>query len=145
MKITIEPIGVIHSPYQDTEEIPRQGVLKPQAEGRVEVDTPYREGLEGLDQFSHAVLIFYFHESTSEKLRGTPPGADKSRGVFAIRGPHRPNHLGLSVVEILRLTEDGFVFSGVDMLDGTPLVDIKPHVGGLDPQNSRGPSFQGRH
>jgi tRNA-Thr(GGU) m(6)t(6)A37 methyltransferase TsaA len=145
MKFKLKSIGVIHSPYKNTSEIPRQGVLKPETEGRVVVDEDYREGLDGLDQFSHAVLIFYFHGSGEERLRGTPPGADRSRGVFAIRGPHRPNRLGLSVVEIKKLTPEGFVFGGVDMLDGTPLVDIKPYVGGLVPPNSRGPSFQGTH
>jgi len=145
MKIEIETIGTIQSPYKDTPEIPRQGVLEPYAEGRVILDEPYHPGLDGLDQFSHAVLIFYFHQSGEARLHGTPPGASKPRGVFAIRGPHRPNHLGLSVVKIKKLFHDGFVFSGVDMLDGTPLVDIKPYVNMLDPRNSRDPFFQGSH
>lgn len=145
MKIELLTIGRIHTPYRDTGEIPRQGVLEPQTEGRVMLDEAYRQGLDGLDQFTHAVLIFYFHESGEERLEGTPPGADKPRGVFAIRGPHRPNHLGLSVVKIKQLKKDGFIFTGVDMLDGTPLLDIKPYVRILDPKNSKDPFFQGSH
>ena len=133
MEIQLKSIGRIQTPFQRPEELPRQGVLKPECEGRVVLDKSYWEGLDGMDQFSHAVLIFYFHQSDQEMMRGTPPGASKSRGVFAIRGPHRPNHLGLSVVKIKQMREDGFVFSGVDMLDGTPLVDIKPYVQMLEP------------
>jgi len=145
MKIEIETIGTIQSPYHNTKEIPRQGVLEPHAEGRVILDKFYHRGLDGLDQFTHAVLIFYFHHSGEARLQGTPPGADKPRGVFAIRGPHRPNHLGLSVVKIKQLRDDGFIFTGVDMLDGTPLVDIKPYVNLLDLRNSKDPFFQGSH
>lgn len=145
MKIAIETIGTIQSPYHNTAEIPRQGVLEPHAEGRVILYEAYHPGLDGLDQFTHAVLIFYFHQSGEARLQGTPPGADKPRGVFAIRGPHRPNHLGLSVVEIKDLRKDGFIFTGVDMLDGTPLLDIKPYVNMLDPRNSKDPFFQGSH
>ena len=145
MKTEIQSIGVIHSPYKDTVAIPRQGVLEPEREGRVELLDQYKEGLEGLERFTHAVLIFYFHQAGEEKLKGTPPGTDEARGVFAIRGPHRPNRLGLSVVRIRRMTENGFVFSGVDMLDGTPLLDIKPYVRMLDDQVSSGTGFQGSH
>ncbi len=133
MEIRLKSIGTIQTPYQRPEELPRQGLLKPESEGKVVLDEPYWEGLDGMEHFSHAVLIFYFHQSDQEMMRGTPPGASKSRGVFAIRGPHRPNHLGLSVVKIKRIEKDGFVFSAVDMLDGTPLVDIKPHIQVLDP------------
>ena len=145
MKTNVKPIGVIRTPYTDPEEIPRQGILKPETEGRIELLDEYKEGLEGLDGFSHAVLIFYFHQAKEEKLKGTPPGADKARGVFAIRGPHRPNHLGLSVVRIRKMTENGFIFSCVDMLDGTPLLDIKPYVSMLDDQVDDGIAFQGSH
>lgn len=145
MKIEIETIGTIHSPYHNTTEIPRQGTLEPHVEGRVILYEPYYPGLDGLDQFTHALLIFYFHQSGEARLHGTPPGADKPRGVFAIRGPHRPNHLGLSVVKIKQMQKDGFVFTGVDMLNGTPLVDIKPYVNMLNPRNSKDPFFQGSH
>ena len=145
MKATIRSIGVIQTPYTRTHEIPRQGVLEPVTEGRVVLKDAYKEGLEGLNTFSHAVLIFYFHQAREERLKGTPPWADKERGVFAIRGPHRPNRLGLSVVKIHKITPDGFVFSGVDMLDGTPLIDIKPYVNMLDPLKEGGEGFQGRH
>ena len=145
MNIELQTIGTIYTPYRDTGEIPRQGVLEPKTEGRVLLKEAYRQGLDGLDQFTHAVLIFYFHHSGEARLEGIPPGADKPRGVFAIRGPHRPNHLGLSVVAIRELREEGFTFTGVDMLDETPLLDIKPYVKILDPQNSKDPFFQGSH
>jgi len=145
MEYTLRTIGVIHTPYRRTVDIPRQGFLDPHTEGSIELFEDYRVGLEGLEGFSHAVLIFYFHKAEGEKLKGTPPGAFGERGVFAIRGPHRPNHLGLSVVKILRLTSAGFSFTGVDMLDGTPLLDIKPYVDALNIQNQRHTGFQGSH
>ena len=145
MKATIQSIGIINTPYTSTDEIPRQGVLEPATEGQVVLNDAYREGLEGLSAFSHAVLIFYFHQANEGKLKGTPPWADKERGVFAIRSPHRPNRLGLSVVKIRKITREGFVFTGVDMLDGTPLIDIKPYVSMLDPLKEGGSDFQGNH
>jgi len=88
----------------------------------------YVPGLKDLEQFSHAIVLYYFHKSDREQLQGKPFLEDCKRGIFAIRSPHRPNHLGLSVIKIKRIVENKIFFTEVDMLDGAPVVDIKPYI-----------------
>lgn len=128
MKINLKSIGTIHTPYSESHDIPIQGIFKPDVEGYAELDECYLNGLKDLDQFSHAILIYYFHCSTEEKLEGKPFLEDEKHGIFAIRSPHRPNHLGFSIVRIRCIQGNRIYFSEVDMLDGTPLLDIKPFV-----------------
>ena len=85
-------------------------------------------GLKDLDGFSHAIIIYYFHQSQKEKVVGKSFLEDKKHGIFAIRSPHRPNHIGLSIVKIKRIEANKLYFTEVDMLDGTPVLDIKPYV-----------------
>ncbi|MGM0530775.1 MAG: tRNA (N6-threonylcarbamoyladenosine(37)-N6)-methyltransferase TrmO [Bacteroidota bacterium] len=125
-------IGIIRTPFQHTNEAPKQGVFEPESEGRIELFEDYREGLKDLDQFSHAILIFYFHKIEEMKLTGTPPMDTEERGIFAIRGPQRPNHLGLTIVRIKEIQGTQILVTGVDMLDKTPLLDIKPYIRELD-------------
>jgi len=127
-QITINPIGVIRSPYKEPENIPIQGVFKKEAEGQIELMEKYVPGLKDLEQFSHAIVLYYFHKSDREQLQGKPFLEDCKHGMFAIRSPHRPNHLGLSVIKIKRIVENKIFFTEVDMLDGTPVVDIKPYI-----------------
>jgi tRNA-Thr(GGU) m(6)t(6)A37 methyltransferase TsaA len=127
-QIILQPIGIIHSPYKQAKDIPIQGRFKDDVEAWVELKKEFVEGLMDLDQFSHCFLIFYLHKSDKVNIQGTPYLEDKVHGIYAIRSPHRPNHLGLSVVKIKRIEKNRLFFSEVDMIDGTPLIDIKPYV-----------------
>ena len=126
--IVIKQIGIIHSPYKSLNDIPIQGNLNSEVEAYVELNKKYKEGLPDLDGFSHAILIYYFHESKREDVIGRPYLENKKHGIFAIRSPHRPNHLGLSIVEVGRIVDNKLHFTCVDMLDETPLIDIKPYI-----------------
>jgi tRNA-Thr(GGU) m(6)t(6)A37 methyltransferase TsaA len=127
-QIIMNPIGVIHSPYKEPKDIPIQGIFKNDVEGRVQLKEKYIKGLRDLDGFSHAILIYYFHQSQKEKIEGKPFLEQNTHGIFAIRSPHRPNHMGFSIVRISKIEGNIIYFTGVDMLDGTPLLDIKPYV-----------------
>jgi tRNA-Thr(GGU) m(6)t(6)A37 methyltransferase TsaA len=127
-KIELTPIGIIHTPYQQSRDIPIQGRFKPDTQGKIEIYEPYVAGLQDLDGFSHAIVIYYFNQSTKETLVGQPYLESEKHGIFAIRSPHRPNHLGLSVIQIEKIRENTIVFSEVDMLDGSPVLDIKPYI-----------------
>ncbi len=139
---TLTPIGIVHSCFKEKFGIPRQPGLAPAAKATLELLPPYNrpEAVEGLDQTSHIWLQFIFHQSVSEAWRPTvrPPrlGGNKRLGVFATRAPVRPNALGLSVVKLegIDTTEGGvrLQLSGIDLVDGTPVVDIKPYVPYVD-------------
>ena len=130
--ITIKPIGLIHTPYHDHADIPIQGRFKSDVAGWVELQPGYRQGLRDLDGFSHAFLLYYFHGSDRTVLTGRPFLENRAHGIFAIRSPHRPNHIGMSVVLIERIENGCLHFTHVDMLDCTPLLDIKPYVTHFD-------------
>jgi tRNA-Thr(GGU) m(6)t(6)A37 methyltransferase TsaA len=128
MRITMNPIGVIHSPYKEPKDMPIQGIFKPDVEAWLELKDEYAGGLDGLEGFSHAIILYYFHKSSTEQIRGTPFLEDQTHGIFAIRSPHRPNHIGLSVVKICSIEGNKLHFKDVDVLDQTPVLDIKPYV-----------------
>jgi tRNA-Thr(GGU) m(6)t(6)A37 methyltransferase TsaA len=128
MRIIMNPIGMIHSPYKDAKGMPIQGTFKPEIEAWVELKAEYRPGLAGLEDFSHAIILYYFHKSSKEQIQCKPFLEDKKHGIFAIRSPHRPNHIGLSIVRICRIEGNRLYFKEVDVLDGTPVLDIKPYV-----------------
>ena len=128
MKITMHPIGMIHSPYKEPRDIPIQGIFKPDVEAWVELRKQYCSALKDLEDFSHAILLYHFHRSGTEQLQGKPFLEDDEHGIFAIRSPHRPNHIGLSVVKVRSIEDNKLHFSQVDILDGTPVLDIKPYV-----------------
>ena len=130
--ITVRPIGIIKTPYDDPKGMPIQGRFKDDITGRAELFAEYGEGLKDLDSFSHAILIYHFNRAEETRLLGRPFLEDVDHGIFAIRNPARPNHLGLSVVRILKVEETAVVFSEVDILNGTPLIDIKPYVSHFD-------------
>ncbi len=131
-RIELTPIGTIHTPYTESKDMPIQGRFKDDVEGWLELKEEYAPGLKDLDGFSHAILIYYFHRSEREELQGRPFLEETTRGIFAIRSPHRPNHLGFSVVRLQRIEGNRVYFTEVDMLDGTPLLDIKPYVEHFD-------------
>ena len=132
MQITLEPIGVIHSPYQKKEDIPIQGVFKTEGVGTIEVFDKYAEGLTDIEGFSHIQIVYFFHKSRDYSLLGKPFLEDKLHGIFAIRSPHRPNHLGISVVRLLERKGNLLKVEEIDVFDKTPLLDIKPYVPKFD-------------
>jgi tRNA (adenine37-N6)-methyltransferase len=134
MNIVLKPIGVIHSPFKDLDGMPIQPAGASGVKGTVEVFEEYRTGLNDLDGFSHIVLLYLFHRSQGFSLHVVPYLDTQMRGVFATRAPRRPNAIGLSVVQ-LDMIKDGILqIQNVDILDGTPLLDIKPYVPEFDTQ-----------
>ena len=131
MEILMHPIGIIHSPFTDKSQMPIQA-SRSQARGVVEVYTEYAEGLQDLEGFSHIFLLYAFHESSGYSLLVKPFLDDHLRGLFATRYPARPNPIGLSVVRLAARQGNTLEVEGVDMLDGTPLLDIKPYVTDFD-------------
>ena len=131
-QIIMNPIGTIHSPYKESKEIPIQGRFKDDAEAWLKLKKDYARGLKDLDKFSHCILIYYFHKSDKETIEGKPFLEDEKHGIFAIRSPHRPNHIGFSVVKIQRIQGNKLYFTQVDMIDGTQILDIKPYVKHFD-------------
>ena len=138
MTYQFEPIAVIRSPYREKFAVPRQANLVKAAQGELHLLAPYNDPLsvKGLEQFSHLWLLFHFHHIDPSKKRLTvrPPrlGGNKSLGVFATRSPFRPNNIGLSVVELLDIVikknQVILTVSGLDLVDGTPIIDIKPYL-----------------
>jgi tRNA-Thr(GGU) m(6)t(6)A37 methyltransferase TsaA len=131
-RIIYKPIGVIHSEHAIAEETPIQPAYAKGCCGRAEIFPEYEEGLRDLDGFSHIYLIYHFHLSESVKLIVKPFLQDVERGVFATRAPSRPNMIGLSIVELVRREGNVLYLDGVDILDGTPLLDIKPYIARFD-------------
>ena len=127
-QICYRPIGVIHSPYKEPYGVPFQPRLSHGVEGRVEVFPEYAAGLADLDGFSHITLICHFHRAHGYKLRVTTPHREGLRGLFATRAPHRPNPIGISTVRLLKVEGRILHIVDLDIIDGTPLLDIKPYV-----------------
>jgi len=123
----VESIGIIHSPFKSVQECPIQP-SRSKAIGEVEIFKEYQEGLEDTNGFSHLILIYWFHKSKGYSLKVKPFLDDKLRGLFATRAPRRPNQIGLSVVKLLRREENILFVEGIDVVDKTLLLDIKPYV-----------------
>jgi tRNA (adenine37-N6)-methyltransferase len=134
MNIALKPIGVIHSPFKDLDGMPIQPAGASGVKGSVEVFEEYRAGLKDLDGFSHIVLLYLFHRSPGFSLQVVPYLDTEMRGVFATRAPRRPNAIGLSVVQLDMIKDGTLQIQNVDILDGTPLLDIKPYVPEFDAQ-----------
>ena len=132
MSITYEPIGTIHSPFSRIEDMPIQPAGALGVRGTVQVRVEFAEGLKDLDGFSHLILLYHFHQVRQVRLVVVPFLDRKERGVFATRAPTRPNPIGISVVELLRVEGGVLHIQNVDVLDGTPLLDIKPYVPQFD-------------
>ena len=130
--ICFKPIGTIFTPYKEAAGTPIQAAAAVGVKGRIEILPEYQEGLQDLEGFSHLILLYVFHLSRGYALRVKPFLDDVKRGVFATRAPARPNPIGLSVVRLKRVDGTTLYISDVDMLDGTPLLDIKPFVPELD-------------
>ena len=131
-EIKYKPIGIIHSPYKQPKGTPIQPAGAKGINGRVEVFPEYAEGLKDVEGFSHIILIYHFHLSKASSLKAKPYMNSKAHGVFAMRGPSRPNPIGISVVRLVRIEDNILHIQDVDIVDGTPLLDIKPYVPGFD-------------
>ena len=128
--LQLEPIGVARTPFKQKSAVPRQPALAEGALGTIELaPTPQMaDALSDLSSFSHVWVIFWFHEAEGWRPKVLPPRSEVKRGVFATRSPHRPNALGLSVLKLERIEYTTLHVRGVDMLDGTPVLDVKPYV-----------------
>jgi tRNA-Thr(GGU) m(6)t(6)A37 methyltransferase TsaA len=131
MGFLMRPIGVIHSPFFEKDETPIQS-SRTQTIGLVEVRPEFADGLQDIDGFSHIILLYVFHKSSGFSLRITPFLDDREHGLFATRYPYRPNPIGLSVVRLVKRQDNILTVEGVDVLDGTPLLDIKPYLQDFD-------------
>ncbi len=130
--IVYHPIGIIHTPYKEPRNMPIQGRYNKYVDGYCTIQNEFQEGLTDLEHFSHAILIYHLHKSKVIHVVEKPFLENAEHGIFAVRSPNRPNKIGISVVRILKILENKLHFTEVDMLDGTPLLDIKPFVGHFD-------------
>ena len=144
-EIKIKPIGIIHTPYKDSKGMPIQGTFKKDVTGQVEIFPEYQQGLKDIEGFSHLILFYYFNRSKEEKLIEKPFLEDEPHGIFSIRGPHRPNHIGFSVVKLEKIEGNMVTFSEVDILDSTPLLDIKPYISHFDSRKNVKNGWLDRH
>jgi tRNA-Thr(GGU) m(6)t(6)A37 methyltransferase TsaA len=132
MTIVFNPVGIIHAPYPHTEGTPIQPVFSKGQQCRVEIFPKYRAGLADLEGFSPIHLIYFMHRVEGSALTCTPFLDTREHGIFATRAPRRPNPIGFSVVELLGIDGGMLTVGGVDTIDGTPLLDIKPYVPDFD-------------
>jgi tRNA-Thr(GGU) m(6)t(6)A37 methyltransferase TsaA len=131
-EIKYKPIGVIHSPFKEPQGIPIQSAGAQGIDGTVELFPEYTEGLKDVEGFSHLILIYHFHLSKESPLKVKPYMDNKVHGVFAMRGPSRPNSIGISIVRLVRVEGNLLHIQDIDIVDGTPLLDIKPYVPEFD-------------
>ncbi len=135
---TFRPIGIVHSPYTTTKEVPKGLGAEHRAEGTIEIVPEFADGLLDIEGFSHLFVLWAFDRSQwTGELVGVPPTDDRPHGVFATRSPRRPNPLGLTVVELLRREGSVLHLRGVDMLDGTPVLDLKPYLSSIPAEQLR--------
>ena len=132
MTISYQPIGTIRSPFEGVEKVPIQPAAASGVRGTVEVSAEFADGLQDLRGFSHIILLYHFHRVTQARLTVVPFLDDRPRGVFATRAPSRPNPIGLSVVRLLEIEGNLLHVENLDIVDGTPLLDIKPYVPAFD-------------
>ena len=129
--VELKPIGIIHSPYKNTGEAPYQG-HKSEEIFQIEVFKEFEEGLKDIEGFSHIIVIYWFHKSQGYHLLVKTPWDDSVHGLFTTRSPHRPCPLGLTVAELVAREKNILKVKGLDAIDGTPLLDIKPYVPPID-------------
>ena len=132
MTISYQPIGTIHSPFEGIEKVPIQPAAASGIRGSVEVFAEFAAGLQDLNGFSHIMLLYHFHRVKQARLTVVPFLDEQPRGVFATRAPSRPNPIGLSIVRLLGIEGSVLHIENVDIVDGTPLLDIKPYVPAFD-------------
>ena len=134
---TPRPIGFVSSPYKNPGEVPRGLGAQHSAEGILQILPEFEAGLTDIEGFSHLIVVWEFDRSQGFELTGTPPSDNRSHGVFATRSPFRPNPIALTTVELLRREGPNLHVRGVDMLDGTPILDIKPYLSSIAEEKLR--------
>jgi tRNA-Thr(GGU) m(6)t(6)A37 methyltransferase TsaA len=134
---SMQPIGYVRSPFKDTHEVPKGLGAKHEAEGVLEIRAEFEPGLKDIEGFSHLFIIWAFDRSEGFELVVTPPSDDRPHGVFATRAPLRPDPIGLTVVELLHREGPVLRVRGIDMLEGTPILDIKPYLSSVPPERLR--------
>ena len=127
-----EPIGIIHTPFRENKDTPIQGVFAPDSTGEVEVFPQYIDGLKDIAGFSHIILIYHFHLAEGYSLITRPFLDNEGKGIFSIRHFNRPNPIGISVVRLDNVEGNILTIGEVDIIDGTPLLDIKPYIPDFD-------------
>ena len=127
-EIKFQPIGIIHTPFKETQNIPKQPFMDNGTKGTVEIFPRYAAGLKGLKDNDKIILIFNFHLSKGYNLHVVPYMQNELKGVFATRSPRRPNQIGLSLVKLDKIENNILYISNIDIIDGTPLLDIKPYI-----------------
>ena len=135
--LSMQPIGYVRSPYADARDIPKGLGAKHDMEGTLEIHPEFEPGLTDIEGFSHLFVIWAFHRSEGCTLVGTPPTDHRPHGVFATRSPRRPNPIGLTVVELLCREGRLLRVRGIDMLEGTPILDIKPYLSSVPAERLR--------
>ena len=135
--ISMNPIGRVISPYKDPKDVPRGLGAKHETEGVLEIAPEFELGLADIEGFSHLYVIWAFDRSSGYELTATPPTDNRPHGVFATRSPFRPNPIGLTVVSLLRREGARLHVRGIDMLDGTPILDIKPYLSSIPEEQLR--------
>jgi len=136
MEVVFRPIGVIHSPFTRLEDMPIQPSSETSSPGVIEVLPEFSDGLKDLEGFSHIYILYHLHRVTTSKLTVIPFLDDVPHGIFATRSPNRPNPIGLSLVELVRLEANTLHVNRLDVLDNTPLLDIKPYVPQFEEPNN---------
>ena len=134
---SMKPIGFVRGPYHNTREIPKGCGAKHEAEGVLEIRSDLEPGLADIEGFSHLFVLWAFHRSEGFELVARPPSDNRTHGVFATRSPRRPNPIGLTVVELLYREGRLLHVRGIDMLEGTPILDIKPYLSSVPPERLR--------
>jgi tRNA-Thr(GGU) m(6)t(6)A37 methyltransferase TsaA len=133
----MQPIGYVRSSYTETAEIPKGLGARHEAEGVLEIRKELEPGLTDIEGFSHLAVIWTFDRSVGFDLMVTPPSDDRPHGIFATRSPRRPNPIGLTIVELLSRDGPALRVRGIDMLEGTPILDIKPYLSNVPPEGLR--------
>ncbi|MEJ2109651.1 MAG: tRNA (N6-threonylcarbamoyladenosine(37)-N6)-methyltransferase TrmO [Acidobacteriota bacterium] len=136
-ELKMRPIGHIHSSYSDTRQVPKGLGTKHTLEGTLEILQEFEEGLQDIEGYSHLFILWVFHKVRGYELVGRPPTDNRPHGVFSTRSPRRPNPIGLSVVELLERDGRTLHLRGIDMLDGTPVLDIKPYTSSIPMEKLR--------
>lgn len=130
--VRFRPVGIVHSPYKEPADLPPPAFAPPRflqsIRGTIEIFEEFAEATEDLEGYSHLVILFHFHRAGAPRLKSVPPGQTRARGIFSTRSPHRPNPLGMSVVKLLARKGRILEVSGLDMVDATPVLDIKPYT-----------------
>jgi tRNA (adenine37-N6)-methyltransferase len=143
--LLLEPIGVIHTPFIEPAGMPIQPAGAVGVKGTVEVFPEFSDGLKDIEGFSHIILIFHFNRSKGFKLQVSPFLEDEVHGVFAVRAPKRPNPIGISIVKLIKREDNILYIDNPDMIDGTPLLDIKPYIPDFDAYPNAVAGWQQKH